>query len=1200
MSEQQSEQKYADLIEKLLACPAGEEDAVLQANIEQVEAGLVAKMRPIATELSQQGKENGLWLMQFAGQIAQKLGLETAEENLPEDLGQFLFETLQLVVHSQAAAQQVYPFLASHQEDLNERLLQWLPALAAQWLGGDLEQQQSVAGALGGFANLIQQFPLGARWLNLELSIAAYRLTLQVYLPETFPEDWATTQNNLAAAYTRRIRGDRAENLEQAISAYQLSLQVLTREAFPKDWATTQNNLASAYRLRIKGDHAENLEQAIAAYQLSLQVLTRETFPTAWAMTQNNLAIAYRNRIKGNQAQNIERAISAYKQALQVRTRKASPEKWAMTQNNLAAAYSERIEGNRAENIEQSIFAYQQALEVYTRQTFPADWATTQHNLATAYSNRIKGNRADNIEQAIAGYQQALQVRTREASPVDWSMTQNNLANAYRERIEGDRAENLEQAIAACLLALQVRTREALPEQWAMTQHSLANAYNARVRGDWAENLEQAIAAYKSALQVRTFEALPMDWAMTQNNLATAYSNRVRGDRTENIEQAIKAHQNALKVFTREAFPEKWAMTQNNLANAYRSCIRGNLAENCELAIAAYKLSLQVFTQKAFPEQWANTQSNLAHAYSNRLRGKPTENIKQATEIYHKTLKVLTPEAFPNDCRRIARSLGTLYFEQKNWIKAADAYALALQAAEYLYQSCIFIDSKAAELTETDDLPRRMAYALARINDFPEAIVTLEQSRARGLSEALARDRVHLENLADRDLYTRYKTLTNQFRTLEAQRRDFMVSSDRDRLTDKDIRKKAIALREQNTALIQSIRQIPGYATFLTLPTFQDVQEAAKQDCPLVYLISTSAGSLALIVTLEENQTIWLDCLSETQLIELLDETWFAAYAQSQRDRQARTTESRQSWFNAIDSVTRQLWEPLMQPIVQCLKANSFTQAILIPTGYLSLLPLHAAWVEDTAQLTGRRYALDDIHFTYIPNAKSLTAVRLIAERPRTDSILAIDNPLQDLPNSKYEVDIAVASFSKNTVLKHEEATIEAVQSQLSGNAIAHFSCHGTADFTAPLNSGLLMSDGLLTLKDIFALDLASSNGIRLTILSACETGLQGIENADEAISLPTGLLQAGVAGIIASLWSVADLSTTVLLARFYDLWRENNIEPAAALHQAQQWVRNTTSQQKAKYFQATNPDLYQNLILLPADHFAHPFYWAAFSYVGV
>jgi len=46
---------------------------------------------------------------------------------------------------------------------------------------------------------------------------------------------------------------------------------------------------------------------------------------------------------------------------------------------------------------------------------------------------------------------------------------------------------------------------------------------------------------------------------------------------------------------------------------------------------------------------------------------------------------------------------------------------------------------------------------------------------------------------------------------------------------------------------------------------------------------------------------------------------------------------------------------------------------------------------------------------------------------------------------------------------------------------------------------------------------------VRLAVLSACETGLVGIDLPDEALALPTGLLQAGVASIVASQWIVPD-----------------------------------------------------------------------------
>ncbi|MFM7325310.1 MAG: hypothetical protein ACKO4L_10355, partial [Nodosilinea sp.] len=105
-----------------------------------------------------------------------------------------------------------------------------------------------------------------------------------------------------------------------------------------------------------------------------------------------------------------------------------------------------------------------------------------------------------------------------------------------------------------------------------------------------------------------------------------------------------------------------------------------------------------------------------------------------------------------------------------------------------------------------------------------------------------------------------------------------------------------------------------------------------------MYLFATPAGSLALIVTTDKIHDLWLDSFNETQLIELL-QTWFAAYDQFQRDRQG--------WFEAIDAVTRQLWQPLMAPIIAYLQQYPHQQAILIPTGYLSLLPLHAAWTPD-------------------------------------------------------------------------------------------------------------------------------------------------------------------------------------------------------------------------------------------------------------
>ncbi|WP_446376233.1 CHAT domain-containing protein [Coleofasciculus sp. D1-CHI-01] len=237
------------------------------------------------------------------------------------------------------------------------------------------------------------------------------------------------TQNNLAAAYSDRIRGNRVQNLEAAIAHYHQALLVRTQSDFPQDWAMTQNNLGNAYSNRIGGDKAENLEAAIAHYDNALLVYTQSDFPQYWAMTQTHLGNAYRNRMGGDMTENIEAAIAHYHNALLVRTQSDFPQDWAMTQNNLAATYSYRIRGDRAENLEAAIAHCNNALLVYTQSDFPKNWAMTQHNLGNVYSNRIQGDRAENIEAAIAHCKNALLVYTPNNFPIECFRTSLNLGN---------------------------------------------------------------------------------------------------------------------------------------------------------------------------------------------------------------------------------------------------------------------------------------------------------------------------------------------------------------------------------------------------------------------------------------------------------------------------------------------------------------------------------------------------------------------------------------------------------------------------------------------------------------------------------------------------------------------------------------------------------------------------------------------------
>ncbi|PSB54983.1 tetratricopeptide repeat protein, partial [Chamaesiphon polymorphus] len=376
----------------------------------------------------------------------------------------FLLEVLQSIANSNGDSQVVYPLLQQNlvllDDEIVEILKDWVSTSFAEM---DRDTQRLITNDIVDFGNLIQQFPLGNKAVNMELSIACHQVAQEVYNKVDFPIDWAMTQNNLANAHQHRIRGDRAENLEKSIECYQSALEIRTKADLPINWAITQNDLATAYRDRIRGDRAENLEKSIECYQSALEIQTKVDLPIYWADIQNNLAAAYSYRIRGDRAENLEQSISCYQSALEIRTKKDFPIDWAMTQNNLAVAYNYRIKGDRAENLERSIACYQSALEIYTKADFPIDWAMTQNNLAVAYNYQIKNDGAENLERSIACYQSALEIYKPQDIPIDCLGTARNLGNLHFD--EG----NWQQAIDAYQLAISAVEQS---RTWATSDQS--------------------------------------------------------------------------------------------------------------------------------------------------------------------------------------------------------------------------------------------------------------------------------------------------------------------------------------------------------------------------------------------------------------------------------------------------------------------------------------------------------------------------------------------------------------------------------------------------------------------------------------------------------------------------------------------------------------------------------------------------------
>ncbi len=1057
--------------------------------------------------------------------------------------------------------------------------------------------------------NSFARHPLGQRADNLEEAIRFYRLALEVRTRDAHPTDWASTLNNLANVFVNRIHGERAGNLEEAIDLYQLVLTVRTRDAFPSEWALTQNNLGNAYADRLRGERADNLDQAIYHYQLALEVHSRDAFPVYWAMIQDNLGNVLADRIHGDRADNLEQALQHYRLALEVRTRDTIPADWAATENNLGTVYAARVRGNRADNLEEAIARYQLALEVRTREDFPVEWAMTQNNLANSYSDRIRGERASNLDLAIDHFQRSLEVRTREALPVEWAMTQNNLAIAYSDRIRGERADNLEQAINLFTLALEVLTRDAFPSDWATTQNNLAGAYWSRVRGERANNLEEAIRHYLLALTVRTRDAFPSDWATTQTNLATAYWNRLHGDRASNLEEAIHYYELALEVRTRDAFPVDWALIQNNLANVYWDRLRGDRADNLEKAIRHYELALEVRTRDAFPIDWALTQNNLANVYGNRLHGGRADNLEKAIGHFQLALAVRTRDAFPAEHRQTQLGLGNLHFKEKQWAHALSAYRQAIEAGEDLLKSAYSDTGRQTEVGDAAHVYVLAAYCLAQINRFDDSFMVLERGKTRLLVEALALANLDLRAVPD-ETGSKLKGLRAEIRELEAELR--LPAETPSRRSDRQLLDVLRQRRSNLNELVESLRQhnpdvMPRDVRlddFLALVPLGGavVAPIVTAHGTLVYVIPSGARAVT------DAHLLRLDDFTVQDLNGLLwgsDEQpgWLQAY------RQYAATRDSAAWKVAIAALSGQLWTEFVDPVNTRLRELNVSRALLLSSGGLQLLPLHAAW----RAVDGHpRTLLDDFEITYAPSAYAWqVANQQVRDRTGEGAFVAGVNDYTRLPSLLHAVSEAgaIADLLGTTPLLDNLATKEAVVTQMARASTIHLSCHGGFNWESPLDSALYFcGDESLTLAEIIGhLDLKHA---RLVTLSACETGIIDVRHSpDEFLGLPAGFHQAGAPAVISSLWTVDDRSTALLMERFYRNHLEKGMPFPAALRAAQLWLRDATARELG--------DHYKSHIRMPADQafeahqelttqwgqddrpYESPYYWAAFQYNG-
>lgn len=212
-----------------------------------------------------------------------------------------------------------------------------------------------------------------------------------------------------------------------------------------------------------------------------------------------------------------------------------------------------------------------------------------------------------------------------------------------------------------------------------------------------------------------------------------------------------------------------------------------------------------------------------------------------------------------------------------------------------------------------------------------------------------------------------------------------------------------------------------------------------------------------------------------------------------------------------------------------------------------SIRPIHAQQKENDKVFSEAPFMPEDL-------TRSATEMGILgrgADLPRLRFSRVEAEAILELTPS--ERSLAALDFQANREL--------ATSPQLAQYRVVHFATHGLLNNQHPELSGLVLSlvdehgkpqDGFLELQDIYNLDLP----VDLIVLSACESGLGKEIQGEGLIGLTRGFMYAGASRVVASLWNVSDVATAALMKRFYLGMEKDGLTPAAALRQAQMWMR--------------------------------------------
>lgn len=602
-----------------------------------------------------------------------------------------------------------------------------------------------------------------------------------------------------------------------------------------------------------------------------------------------------------------------------------------------------------------------------------------------------------------------------------------------------------------------------------------------------------------------------------------------------------------------------------------------------EQALAYYQRDLAICEQLGDQHGMGVSYLNLGEVYQRR----PTPDWRLALHAYQQALAILRQYQNRYLEADVLTNLGSLYQTMEESAQALTHYHQAVAVIEDLRTRISAAEARTGFFTTMVETYSRLVKLLIEMGDLPAAFDMVERARSRTFIELLAGQAIRAPQQAPETLLRREATLRTELNTLyQTPNADPATIAAAEQALDATLQE--IRLFAADYADLRSVQPLPYTQVQARLPVAAAL---------LSYFITDDA--LFAFVVRTQRLTVHRLPLKPADLQRAFD-----SEGNLMRMRPASDGRLHDPWL------LRRLYQTLIEPLLPDLE--DVTTLYLLPHGPLHFVPFHALFYRD--KLGQARLLLDDYAVVYAPSATVLLDYCQQKRSLATGSLLAVGYN-DDLRHAEAETKAIAALVDGSVALVNETATTAALFAQAGSFRWLHFACHGRFNRQAPLMSHLRLAGEPLYASDVLQRLRLQAD---LVTLAACETGRNQVLKGDELIGLVRAFIYAGTPSVVVSLWPVDELSTRILMERFYQELLAGHTK-AAALRAAQHYVRTLTAAQVTAilrdYGEADPAGQVARLLALthtpttvatstagePATGrlFAHPYFWAPFVLIG-